>query len=45
MGKGRERSDIQIFFVPTVEQRLKIRIPITPEFTVLAAATGRQKSI
>ena len=32
-------------FFPTVEHRLKLRIPITPEFTVLSAATGRQKPI
>jgi len=40
-----EKGAICRSFFPTVEQRLKIRIPITPEFTVLSAATGRQKPI
>jgi len=43
MGKGREMSAMQIFF-PTVEQRLKIRIPITPEFTVIVSGHGKTKS-
>jgi len=43
MGKGRERSVMQIFF-PTVEQRLKIRIPITPEFTAIFSGHGKTKT-
>ena len=43
MGKGRERSDMQIFF-PTVEQKLKIRIPITPEFTAIVSGHGKTKA-
>jgi hypothetical protein len=43
MGKGRERSVMQIFF-PTVEQRLKIRIPITPEFTAIVSGHGKTKT-
>ena len=40
MRKGRERSVMQIFF-PTVQQRLKIRIPITPEFTAMVSGHGK----
>jgi hypothetical protein len=43
MGKGRERSDMQIFFL-TVEQRLNIRIPITPEFTAIVSGHGKMKT-
>jgi hypothetical protein len=43
MGKGRERSSMQIFF-PTVEHRLKIRIPITPEFTAIVSGHGKTKA-
>jgi hypothetical protein len=44
MGKGRERSRMQTFFSPTVEQRLKIRIPITPEFTAMVSGHGKTKT-
>jgi hypothetical protein len=45
MGKGRERSDMQIFFFfPTVEQRLKLWIPITPEFTAIVSDHGKTKA-
>ena len=43
MGKGRERSPMQIFF-PTVEQRRKIRIPIIPEFTAFVSGHGKTKT-
>ena len=42
MGKGRERSDMQIFF-PTVEQKLKLRILITPGFTAIVSGHGKTK--
>ena len=31
-------------FFPTVEQRLKIRIPITPEFTAVVSGHGKTKT-
>jgi len=43
MGKGRERSVMQIFFL-TVQQRLKIRIPVTPEFTAIVRGHGKTKT-
>jgi hypothetical protein len=32
------------FFFPTVEQRLKLRIPITPEFTNIVSGHGKTKA-
>jgi hypothetical protein len=43
MGKDSESSDLQVFF-PTVEQRLKLRIPITPEFTAIVSCHGKTKA-
>ena len=31
-------------FFPTVEQRLKLRIPITPEFTAIVSGHGKTKA-
>jgi hypothetical protein len=31
-------------FFPTVEQRLKLRIPLTPEFTAIASGHGKTKA-
>jgi hypothetical protein len=42
MAKGSERSDWQALF-PTVGQRLKLRIPITPEFTATVSGYGKSK--
>jgi len=44
MGKGSERSDLQIFLFPNVEQRLRLRIPITPEFTAIVSGHGKTRS-
>ena len=43
MGKGNERSDLQIFF-PNVEQRLRLRIAITPEFTAIFSGQGKTRT-
>ena len=43
MGRHGERSRVQSFF-PKVEQRLKQKIPLTPEFTALVTGHGKTKS-
>jgi hypothetical protein len=43
MGKDNERTDMQTFF-PTIQQRLKIRIPITPDFTAIVSGHGKTKA-
>jgi hypothetical protein len=44
IGKGREKSVMQIFFFPTVEQRLKIQILITPEFNAFVSGHRKKKT-
>jgi len=44
MGKGSKRIDLQIFFFPNVQQRLRLRIPITPEFTAIVSGHGKTKA-
>jgi hypothetical protein len=39
-----EKGAIGRSFFPTIEQRLKIRIPITPEFTAIVSGHGKTKA-
>jgi hypothetical protein len=39
-----EKGAICIPFFPTVEQRLKLRIPITPRFTSIVSGHGKTKA-
>jgi hypothetical protein len=44
MGRAENGAIFRSFFFPTVEQRLKIRIPITPEFTAIVSSHGKIKA-
>ena len=44
MGKGSERNDLQIFFFLNVQQRFRLRIPVTPEFTGIVSGHGKTRA-
>jgi hypothetical protein len=42
--EGIEKRALCRSFFPTVEQRLKVKLPITPEFTALVTGCGKTKA-
>ena len=39
-----DKGELCRSFFPTVEQRLKLKMPLTPEFTVIVSGHGKTKS-
>jgi hypothetical protein len=42
--KGTAKGALCRSFFPTVEERLKVKLPITPEFTAMVKGNGKTKS-